>query len=82
MLFQGGIMSHRFNVPTPPSAPPITPIVYVSERTVWQYKLLTRDLDKTLSEEELNAYGKDGWELAAVLPQGNIVHFYFKRLKN
>jgi hypothetical protein len=56
--------------------------VYVSERTVWQYKLLTRDLDKTLSEEELNAYGKDGWELAAVLPQGNIVHFYFKRLKN
>lgn len=75
-------MSHRFNVPAPPSAPPITPIVYVNEKTVWQYKLLTRDLDKTLSEEELNTFGKDGWELAAVLPQGNIVHFYFKRLKN
>lgn len=81
MLFEGGIMSHRFNVPTPPSAPPITPIVYVNEKTVWQYKVLTSETGQTISEEELNRFGKEGWELAAVLPLGSSVHFYFKRLK-
>jgi hypothetical protein len=75
-------MSHRFNVPAPPSAPPITPIVYVREKTVWQYKVLSREPGQALSEEELNAAGRDGWELAAALPLGNALHFYFKRLKD
>ena len=75
-------MSHRFNVPTPPSSPPITPIVYVHEKTVWQNKVLSRESGQALSEEELNGLGKEGWELATALPQGNAVHFYFKRLKN
>jgi hypothetical protein len=34
------------------------------------------------SEEELNALGKEGWELTAVLTQGGVAHFYFKRIKD
>ena len=57
-------MSHRFNFPSSPA--PITPMVYVKDKTVWQYKLLTRNLGKQEApseEEELNTLGKDGWEL-------------------
>ena len=42
--------------------------------------MLTRDL--VLGEEELNALGKEGWELAAVLTHHSAVHFYFKRMKD
>jgi hypothetical protein len=35
-----------------------------------------------LGEEELNALGKEGWELAAVLTHHSEVHFYFKRMKD
>ena len=38
-------MSHRFNFPGGPAAP-ITPMVYVKDKTVWQYKLLARNLAK------------------------------------
>ena len=34
-------MSHRSN-----PAAPITPMVYVRDKTVWQYKRLTRNLSK------------------------------------
>lgn len=76
------MMSYRFNVPNSPGPAPITPMVYVREKTVWQYKLISRDLEHALSEDELNAFGKEGWELASALPQGNVVHFYFKRPKD
>jgi hypothetical protein len=56
-------------------------MVYVRDRTIWQYKVLTRDVPLSLSEEELNALGKQGWELAAVLTQGGVAHFYFKRMR-
>ncbi len=47
----------------------ITPMVYVRDKTVWQYKLLTRNLsnEEAPNEQELNALGKDGSELAAHL---------------
>jgi hypothetical protein len=54
-------------------------MVYVHDKTVWQYKVLTRDL--VPGEEELNTLGKEGWELAAVLTHHGAVHFYFKRMK-
>jgi hypothetical protein len=69
----------RINPPTSGPAPH-TPMVYVRDKTVWQYKVLTRDL--VLGEEELNALGKEGWELAAVLTHHSAVHFYFKRMKD
>ena len=69
----------KTNFPTSSGPAPITPMVYVHDKTVWQYKVLTRDL--VPSEEELNALGKEGWELAAVLTHHGAVHFYFKRIK-
>jgi len=76
-------MSHRINFPGSPAAP-ITPMVHVKDKTVWQYKLLTRNLSKeeAPSESELNALGKEGWELAGVFTDSPFVHFYFKRLKD
>jgi hypothetical protein len=70
------------NLTTPPSPAPHTPIVYVRDRTVWQYKVLSRDVPLSPSEEELNALGKEGWELTAVLSQGAVTRFYFKRMKD
>jgi hypothetical protein len=63
---------------------PITPMVYVKDKTVWQYKRLTSNLAKeeAPSEEELNALGKEGWELAGIVTDHPIVRFYFKRLKD
>jgi len=76
-------MSPRFNFPGTPAAP-ITPMVYVKDKTVWQYKALARNLSKeeAPNEEELNKLGKEGWELAGIVTDHPIVRFYFKRLKD
>jgi hypothetical protein len=77
----------------PPTTPPIPtpvppyqmpevhvrpPMVYVEPR--WAYKHLTRPLGETLSEDEMNALGRDGWELTGVYADATSVHFYFKRV--
>ncbi len=61
-----------------------TPIVYVREKTVWEYKRVTRDLleNNVPTEEELNQFGKDGWELVSILANSGSLHLYFKRLKD
>jgi hypothetical protein len=76
-------MNHRFSLPTRPGAAPVTPIVYLKDETVWEYKLLRRNLSKeeAPSEEELNRLGKEGWELAGVFSDSPFVNLYFKRLK-
>jgi hypothetical protein len=64
----------------------MTPIVYVKDKdkTVWEYKLLTRNLSKeeAPSEKELNRLGQEGLELAGVFTDSPFVHFYFKRMKD
>ena len=77
-------MNHRFNLPTQPNPAPMTPIVYVKDKTVWDYKMLTRNLSKeeVPGEQELNRLGKEAWELAGVFTDSPFVHFYFKRLKD
>lgn len=57
------------------------PMVYVREEPRWEYKLLVRDVAKAEepSEDELNALGREGWELVGVLHAAPLVHFYFKR---
>ena len=77
--------------PVPPMPAPYQPempnipasMIYVQQTTSWEYKQITRDLssEQTPSEEELNALGKDGWELAGVVTNQSVAHFYFKRLR-
>ena len=77
-------MIMKSNIPNQPRAESITPIVYVKDKTIWQYKLLTRNLAKedAPSEEELNKVGKEGWDLAGIVTYHPFVYFYFKRLKD
>ena len=70
------------NFPNPSGPAPHTPMVYVRERTVWQYKVVTRDVPLSPSEEDLNTLGREGWELTGVLSQGGVTHYYFKRTKD
>jgi hypothetical protein len=76
-------MNQELNFPPRSVAGPVTPMVYVKEKIVWEYKLLSRNLSKEEApgEEELNRLGKEGWELAGVFTDSPFVHFYFKRLK-
>ena len=66
---------------TASAAPVVAPMVYVHERPEWEYSIVTRAADAPLTEEELNALGKDGWELAGLVPSGGQVEFVFKRMK-
>jgi hypothetical protein len=55
------------------------PMVYVEP--AWEYKQVTRRPahQELPSEAELNALGRDGWELTGVVSDGSAVHLYFKR---
>jgi hypothetical protein len=37
------------------------------------------DQEELPSEEEMNTFGAQGWELAGIANQQQAVHFYFKR---
>lgn len=79
------MMGVRVEIPFPPRPEPRggrvePPWVPVEPR--WEYKELTRDLvSETLpSETELNALGREHWELTGVVRDADRVHFYFKRV--
>jgi hypothetical protein len=78
-------MSARVEIPFPPRpSEPSTAHVeppWVPFEPRWEYKELVRDLktEGLPSEAELNAFGKDHWELAGVVREGQRAHFYFKR---
>jgi hypothetical protein len=59
-----------------------SPMVYVYEKQTWQYKVIAKNTtaEELLSEEELNALGVSGWELAAVVTLRRTVLFYFKQV--
>jgi hypothetical protein len=70
--------------PPPPAAPragtPLEPpSVWVEPR--WEYREVVRRVpdEAPLSEAELNALGREHWELTGVVPIGGAVHYYFKR---
>jgi len=58
--------------------------VYVYERQQWEYRIvMKRDGDEPIvSEDELNALGKEGWELVGVVLVHAAVQFVFKRTKS
>ena len=71
------------NLPNPPAPGVITPIVYVNEKIIWEYKVLTRNLSKedAPAEDELNRLGKDGWELVGIVSDSSLAYLYLKRTK-
>ena len=74
-------MMHRTNPPSTGVIP--TPMVYVNETIVWQYKQLVRNLSKenAPADEDLNKLGKEGWELVGIMQDSPLAYFYFKRMK-
>lgn len=74
------------HVPAPqePQRTHVQPTVFVYEKQRWEYKLINKDTtgEARLTEDELNALGKDGWELVGVVPLGDAVQFFFKRLRS
>jgi hypothetical protein len=56
------------------------PQVPIPQATTWEYKHLTRGSKvSALDEQELNALGREGWELVGVVTVGRTSHFYLKR---
>ena len=77
-------MNHNIIPPYEPkqSEPIRPPMVYIKESLKWEYKQIVRNLKKegTLSDEELNAIGAEGWEMSGIAQQPPLTYFYFKRL--
>jgi hypothetical protein len=77
------LMSTHANLPDPGPTPflPMPPRVYVDDEPVWEYKQLVRNLAKedAPTEAELNALGKEGWELSGIFTDSPFLYMYFKR---
>ena len=60
------------------------PAIFIREDLTWEYKQLSRDLDKEqiLNEDELNKLGAEGWVLATSVMVDSVVYFYFYKPKN
>ena len=60
-----------------------TPTVFVYEKQEWEYKIIggTAATDSLTAERELNALGKDGWELVGIVNVANDVQLYLKRIR-
>jgi hypothetical protein len=80
----------RYPLPHVPSAPEPQqphvqpPTVFVYEKQGWEYKVVSKDpaVDARALEEELNALGKDGWEVIGVVPLSAALQFYLKRARS
>lgn len=64
-------------------AQPPMPMVYVRDDVKYEYKQLTRDLKKESApdEDELNALGEDGWQMAGVYLHEHSLTMIFQRQK-
>ena len=69
--------------PNPATAPDVQvhpPLVYMAP--VWEYRHAAypvADAGAASTLAALEALGRDGWELAGVIGDGQLVHYYFKR---
>jgi hypothetical protein len=73
-------MNHMLIPPREPD-PVRPPMIYIEKQVKWEYKQIIRNLEneKPLDETELNALGKDGWEMTGIAQQPPMTYFYFKR---
>ena len=70
--------------PQQPARPsPVPPTVFVYERRTWEYKVVRKMIadEGLLAENELNALGASGWELAGVVTVAGEATFVFKRVR-
>ena len=79
-------MSSKLHFPDQPQSSPIhppIPIVYEKQKLIWEYKQVICNLakEKAPSEEEMNRFGAEGWELAGIFTDSMLAFFYFKRLR-
>jgi len=76
-------MNGKLTLPSEPQriGPLQTPLIYVKEKILWEYKQIVRDLEKESApdEAELNNLGAEGWEMSGILTIPPHVYFYFKR---
>lgn len=76
-------MNHAIIPPHEPKQPePVRPpMVYVKKSLKWEYKQIVRDLEKEkpLDEAELDALGKEGWEMSGIAQHPPVTYYYFKR---
>jgi hypothetical protein len=59
------------------------PTVFVYEQQTWEHRILNTSAadDPRVTEEALNALGKEGWELVGVVPHSGVVQLYLKRAR-
>jgi hypothetical protein len=70
--------------PQPPARPSIpAPTVFVYEPQTWEYKVVRKQItsEAPFIEDELNALGSSGWELAGVVTFAEEATFVFKRIR-
>jgi hypothetical protein len=70
--------------PQEPRRPQVqAPTVFVYEKQEWEYKVIsgTTEADPLAAERELNALGKDGWELVGIVNVADDLRFYLKRIR-
>jgi len=46
----------------------------------FEYKIMVTDAP-TASEAQLNGFGKEGWQLATIVPFGGKWYYYFQRIR-
>lgn len=70
--------------PQEPQQLRVQPTVYVYEKQRWEYRVVSKAVadDSTLLENELNAFGSEGWELIGVVPLPKQVQLFFRRLRS
>ena len=54
------------------------PTVVIKEAVRWEYHVV--DSAEPLTTHQLTEFGDEGWELSAILPQPNLLLYYFKRI--
>jgi len=80
----------------PPLIPPLTPTheetaqtlapqptIYLEREIIWEYKIVDyrNDDAAALTNEMLDRYGAQGWELSGTLSLNESIRFFFKRLQ-